>query len=355
MKRSGSSRKAGKRSRGYSLAEMLVAMGVFLTVSAAALSIYSQHQPVYRQQQELSALNLNLRNAMSQLQLDLANAGTGVVVGANIPNFPIGVSIQNSVGAGSCYDPTTNTYTAQCFDTLHIVAIDPNVPPMHPEDIGTNCVSTTSSILFAQPPSGMTAAQAASYFHQGDQLLVLKNDGSQLSTVVLSQDGGTSGGKVRLQHNPTAVDGTNSTADDPLFLTVNPLPNNKLGTTFCDNDWVLKLNAITYRVDTSNPSNPVLVRQQGGQSDVVADQVIGFKVGASLWNGTTTSSEEYNFDSASYGYDFSLIRSVRISLIGRTTPNTDPTYKFRNTFDQGPYQIQGISIVVNPRNLSMKD
>jgi hypothetical protein len=44
-----------------------------------------------------------------------------------------------------------------------------------------------------------------------------------------------------------------------------------------------------------------------------------------------------------------------ISLIGRTKPTTDPSYKFRNSFDSGAYEIQGVSLVVNPRNMSMSD
>ena len=54
-------------------------------------------------------------------------------------------------------------------------------------------------------------------------------------------------------------------------------------------------------------------------------------------------------------YNFSLVRSIRVSLIGRTTPDYRGTYKFRNTFDNGPYQVQGIAVVANPRNLSMND
>jgi hypothetical protein len=50
-----------------------------------------------------------------------------------------------------------------------------------------------------------------------------------------------------------------------------------------------------------------------------------------------------------------LIRSVRTSLIGRTTPNYSSQYTYRNTFDGGPYQVQGTAIVVNPRNMSMND
>jgi hypothetical protein len=91
---------------------------------------------------------------------------------------------------------------------------------------------------------------------------------------------------------------------------------------------------------------------------VIAEQVIGFKVGAATWNdATSTSSETYHFNPNDIGYynDFTLVRSVRISLIGRTNPDPDPTYTFRNTFDGGPYQVVGATVVVNPRNMSMND
>jgi hypothetical protein len=44
---------------------------------------------------------------------------------------------------------------------------------------------------------------------------------------------------------------------------------------------------------------------------------------------------------------------VRVSLIGRTNPNPDPTYTFRNTFDGGPYQVVDANVVINPRNITM--
>jgi len=96
---------------------------------------------------------------------------------------------------------------------------------------------------------------------------------------------------------------------------------------------------------------------------VVAEQVIGFKLGASIWNDSN-GTDQYYFDASAYPnadgtgtdpYNYTLVRSIRVSLIGRTTPIVDPTYSFRNTFDNGAYQIQAVSVVVNPRNLSMKD
>jgi hypothetical protein len=94
------------------------------------------------------------------------------------------------------------------------------------------------------------------------------------------------------------------------------------------------------------------------------DQVIGFKVGATTWNSITdTMKTQYNYDASTYtvnstndsAYMFSLVRAVRVSLIGRTKPSTDPSFTFRNPFDGGPYLVQGASVVVDPRNLSMND
>ena len=97
-------------------------------------------------------------------------------------------------------------------------------------------------------------------------------------------------------------------------------------------------------------------------TSILADQVIGFKVGAAAWNVTDdTIPYSYNASAAfaatppGYNNEFWLIRSVQISLIARTTPVTDPTYTYRNGFDSGPYQIESVMVVVNPRNMTMNN
>ena len=129
----------------------------------------------------------------------------------------------------------------------------------------------------------------------------------------------------------------------------------------------MKLDPITYQVSVANPADPILTRTHivSGVTnvDTIAEQIIGFKVGASVWgaidDSTPTSTALYNFYAQNagsatpvgYNSNYSLIRSVRVSLIGRTTPN--PTQVFQNTFDQGPYQVLGADIVINPRNMTM--
>lgn len=354
--------------RGFSLVELLVATAVFLIVSAAALSLFTSHLPLFAEQQNQAGLNIQMRNAVSQMQLDVANAGSGYYQGINIPDFPIGVTIVNNVATSStpCNTPSTFTYGTNCFDQLNVISIDASTPPAHPTDsTGTTCVSTTSSTIFASPLGSTTAAQLAADYHNGDEVLLVTANGSQISSAILTQDGSVAGGKVKLQHNGSASNGTFA---DPAGVSTNA--NNKLGTNFCGTDWVLKMNPISYYVSTATPSDPQLVRQQpsgSGTPVLLADQIIGFKVGAILWNNcvtTCTSDDEstYNYDSSTYvsggnaqAYNYSLIRSVQIEMIGRTVPNFAPTYVFRNSFDSGPYQIESSSTVLNPRNLSMNN
>jgi prepilin-type N-terminal cleavage/methylation domain-containing protein len=337
-------------SAGFSLVELMVAMAIFLVVGGAAVELAKRHVPLFTAQQNQTGLNLAMRNGVAQMQIDVVNAGTGYYQGVNIPSWPIGITVLNSAAGTGCFDAAANTYTSTCFDTLNVIAMDQNTPPSNPSDIASNCVSTTSSTLFVTPVGATTLSQLAADFHTGDQILVVKSDGSQMTTTILTSDGLISGGKVKLEHNPTGADGTNSIALDPLALT-NSADSNKLGTQFCNTDWVLKISPITYSVDASDPTDPKLIRTQGGQPSVIAEQIIGFKVGASIWNGTTDNT--YSFDAASYNHDWSLIRSVRVSMIGRT--QTDMGNTFRNSFDGGPYKIQSISVVINPRNLSMND
>ncbi|HEV7521460.1 MAG TPA: prepilin-type N-terminal cleavage/methylation domain-containing protein [Candidatus Angelobacter sp.] len=348
LKRSTSSTSAA----GFSLVELLVAMGIFLVIGGAAVALVKRHVPLFTSQQNQTGLNLSMRNAVAQLQIDVVNAGTGYYQGVNIPSWPVGITVVNSAPGTGCYSAAAKTYSATCFDTLNVIAVDESTPPSNPSDIGANCVSTTSSSLFVNPVGATTLAQLAAAFHSGDQLLLVKSDGSQMTTTILTGDGQVTGGKVKLPHNPTGADGTNTTSADPLALS-NSADSNKLGIQFCNTDWVLKLSPITYQVDASDPTNPKLTRTQAGTTNVIAEQIIGFKVGAAIWNGATDST--YNFDSKTYStpYDWSLIRAVRVSMIGRTT--SDITNNFRNSFDGGAYKIESVSVVINPRNLSMND
>jgi prepilin-type N-terminal cleavage/methylation domain-containing protein len=376
--------KIGSRDRAFSLLELLVAMAIFLLVSASALMLFSRQQANANQHQGLVGLNIGIRNALAQLQLDLANAGTGNYIGANIAAWPIGVTLVNNVPAAgtSCYDAANQAYTTNCFDQLNILvaANSSTYPPINATG-PAGCSDTSTGTAYGQAATGLRLDQTQANYGKGDQLLFLTGRGSKMTAVKLiaaptiyTAAGGLSA--VQFTFNATNPDGTNSgtnwQTNDPLNIAACngntcPTPNN-FGNQYCVGDWILKLSPISYSVDSSNTNDPKLIRTQGGNAVVVMDQVIGFKVGATIWNSSTdTTNTEYNYDASTYNiyntnpppydsaYMFSLVRSVRVSLIGRTQPSTDPSFTFRNAFDGGPYFVQGASVVVNPRNLSMND
>jgi Tfp pilus assembly protein PilW len=339
------SRRLG-RAAGFTLMELLVSTAVFMVIVGAAVSLFRRHVPLFSAQQNQTGVNIALRNAAAQMQLDLVNAGTGYYQGINIPAWPIGITIQNPPGGSVCFNPATGTYGAGCFDTLNVIAVDGATAPANPSDVAGACVATNTTTLYATPVAPTTAAQLAATYHTGDEILLVKGDGSQMTTAVLTANGVVSSGKVQIQHTATDAAGVN--ASDPMAI-ANVADSGKLGAQFCNTDWMLKLSAIRYAVDATNPANPMLVRSQGaGQAQVIADQVVGFRIGA--WNSLTN---QYEYTVANYNSDWNTIRAVRVSLIGRTNPVSGSAAGFRNTFDNGPYKVEGVSIVVNPRNLSM--
>ncbi len=362
-----------RRLAGFTLIEFMAAMGIFMVVGGAAFMLFRQDVPLFNQQQNLAGLNISVQNAVTQIQQDVVNAGTGFYSGTSLPSWPVGVTIVNTASSvGSPCQGANYTYNATCFDTLSIITSDPLTPAEHLGASGGCVASTASSIVLYTP--GFTSGQLttlAQDYKSGDELLLVKSDGSQSTTVKLTAVGSVVSGAVKLSINATNSDGSNTVANDPIGITTVSAANvsrddgfSIYGTSFCNADWVLRLQPITYSVDVSilgSTSNPKLIRAQSGTTNVVAEQVIGFRVGACLWNGITTdtTNPKYNYNAATFGAspgsDFTLIRSVRVSLIARTPLGSTGLYNYQNSFDGGPYEILGAAIVVNPRNLSMAD
>ena len=377
--------------RGFSLLEMMIAIAIFTIVSGAALSLFVQNEPVFTHQQNQAALNIAIRNSIAQMQMDVTNAGYGFYTGTNISSWPVGITIYNNVVTASnpCNTPSTYTYGPNCFDILNVVATDPNTPPAHPSDsTGAGCTNlNTSGSIYLTPVAPTTEATLQADYHTGDEILLVTSSGQSYSATVVSSSPSASGSMVKLTHATTNADGSNTPtgnlnapAIDPLNIST--VSNSNLGVSFCPTDWVMRLTSITYTVDTSNPADPQLDRcinspscTAAGSKTVLADQVIGFKVGAVLMNSGSADScndgSAHNDDTTVYHYNvnipntatpagcssmFMRIRSVQISLIGRTNPSDATTANnYRNGFDGGPYQIEGLSIVVNPRNMSMNN
>jgi prepilin-type N-terminal cleavage/methylation domain-containing protein len=379
---------ADRRSSGFTLIELMVAMTIFLVIGAAAVSLFKQHASLFNDQQYQIGLNATLRNALSQMQADVVNAGTGWYNAANnIASWPIGITIvNNTLGGAACHPPGTATYNAPCFDTLNVIVPDPTTPPGQvwvSPGTGTGCSAvalSSSGAMTIAPVAPTTAAQLLAGYTLGSQVVFshVGTSGTQMSTALLAANATAAGANVNLTFGATKADGSNNSSpvNDKLNLTTNvdlTLQPPPLTNSFCNGtDWVVKVAAIQYHVDTAiDPTGPTLIRTASGTDNAIASQIIGFKIGAAsvLMNGTgaaTSSSSQYCYNSASstlpcYNNKFDQIRSVRISLIGRTPPNVYTsgnayaTNRFTNAFDGQSYKIESLSIIVNPRNLSMND
>jgi hypothetical protein len=109
----------------------MIAAFIFTVVSGAAFSLLASHLPVFNRQQNLAEVNIALRNAVAQMQLDIANAGANFYPSANVPNYPVGVVLTNHVVApgGDCRTGTPLQYSTNCFDKMSIIIADKNTPP----------------------------------------------------------------------------------------------------------------------------------------------------------------------------------------------------------------------------------
>jgi prepilin-type N-terminal cleavage/methylation domain-containing protein len=337
----------GAKSFGFTLIELMVSMAVFLVIGGTAMSLFSQHAKLFNDQQGTVGLNISLRNALSQIENDTVQAGNGFYGSLSTANTPVGITITNNAGA---------------FDSFYIIqAGTPTGVPLDPAIACPPGVNTTLGNATLVPPPGITTGN----FPAGTVVLFMNGAGNQM-TVATIKTATAAGTKINITYNGTNGDGTNGSGNDPFGLTAVPTAltdPDQFTSSFCpsNGDYVVPLTWVQYSVDAQNR----LLRTNSGQPlnpDFIADQIIGFKVGAATFQSTggTTSSPAYSFSAPSappvgYSSKFSLIRSVRVSIIGRTPPNKYTGTNFRNSFDGQNYKIESLSLVINPRNLSMND
>ncbi|HYM07655.1 MAG TPA: prepilin-type N-terminal cleavage/methylation domain-containing protein [Terriglobales bacterium] len=413
--------RVSRAGRGFSLVELMIAMAVFVIVAGAAFSLFGQQAGMATQQQTLSGVNIGLRNAMSQMEMDMAGGGGNLLAGVqNASPFYLSVLVNNNVYnvAATCAPNTTNwsyPIASACFDSLTILS--PNnslVKPCTTGPVGLTqaqplVLAANANLSAASTVTANDAINAANNaadiacFKSGDELLFIQPATAAacdvsgvvinfcMNVVKLTADATAPGGVINLQVNATGAQ-----SSDPLGIIYQAGGGTNFTNALSDGfsipaSYVVNLgtgsNAVTYAVmaNPSNANDPQLMRCPGtacttSNAQVVTDQVVGFKVGADLWNGKSiaagTDIARFNYDGSTYcsdaitgvdcttnppaqydPYDFTLVRAVRVSLIGRTTPNSDQTVHtvFLNGFDNGPYLVQQASAVVDLRNLSNVD
>jgi hypothetical protein len=262
-----------------------------------------------------------------------------------------------------------------------LIDADTNLPALAPslDAAGTTTMDTNASAtLFLTFPGNPALATTAQYdawaalLTRGTEIMLVQGGtdmvaGQPSITVVVVGPGGASrsGNSVSVPITQTTT--LNTCPNGAGTVAISGIPatdplniydageclrfTNKFNPSL---DYAIKLNATTYSVDGTDNTNPKLIRTSPtGAQDVIAEQIVGFNVGAwsSIFNGGTGG---YSHKPADYNSDWASVRSLQIQLIARATPSSDNnnSSNFVNTYDGGPYQVQGVSVVINPRNLN---
>jgi prepilin-type N-terminal cleavage/methylation domain-containing protein len=374
-----------KLAAGFTLVELMVAMAVFLIVGGAAVALARGHMLLFNTAQNQTVLNITLRNAVAQLQMEVVNAGTGYAAAGAVAFSPMGATIGKAANA-NC--KATAIYGSACFDTLTLISADNSLPALAPSSdiLGTVAINTTSTVMYLTLPGNPAGATTAQYttwasslkagteliFVQGGTdvglagqpsiaIIVLRNDAAQTGNAIQLTTTGATTTITKLSGNCagalTDINGI-PPGPDPLSLYDIGECLRFTGTFNPQLDYVVKLVAgVTYSVDATNAANPKLVRKTPPAipgnppiSDIIAEQIIGFTVGA--WSSNKAGGAGYTLDPSDYKSDWASIRSLQIHLVARAAPNSDNPSSFRNAYDQGAYQVQGMSVVINPRNLN---
>ncbi len=82
--------------------------GIYRSLAGSAFTRLQRHMPLYNQQQGQSGLNITLRNAVAQMQVDVVNAGSGFYPAINVPAWPVGITITNAAGGAGCHTGGNN-------------------------------------------------------------------------------------------------------------------------------------------------------------------------------------------------------------------------------------------------------
>lgn len=271
------------KNSGFTLTELLVAMALSLTVLAGLYSFYVSHQRVYAIQAQLLETQQNLRIGLEIIVEDIQ--GTG---GTGIPRVAA-VTLTNS---------TTGS------DSLSLLVPDASICPGVPQPVQINTYHSTGSHMFL-------AASCTNM--EGKTGLLVDATGLNYRNLKLTKVI-TENNKVDFESSPLPV------------LSASGLTTDYSGGT------LLVLRQITYTVDLSSPSKPVLRRNLniGAGAQPLANYIEDLQVslgydrnsdGIITEVGNTANDDEtvFNVPGENNATEAPTnLRNIKVILVGRT-------------------------------------
>jgi prepilin-type N-terminal cleavage/methylation domain-containing protein len=368
-------RNAKTRQAGYSLVEMMVAMGVMTVVMGATVASLDQATKINNAAMLMTGVNNSLRTGMDLMIRDMLQIGSGLPTGhvvlvpsgtgavqMNIPGSPSSAAILTPSGdvdwaaviPGDGLGPTINNVAT---DTITMLMADNNFVDM-PLTAITN---TTVDVAATHPGTGQAInIQTGVDRLQTGQLLMLEKGSSstlvQITSINYSSRRLTFANGDSLKLNQTAATAGNvvalRAADPPDTLTNGVIPTT-----------ATRVRMISYYLDTTVPLHPRLVRRiNNGHPTNFSNSLYGTAVAIDIENlqftydlvDGSTNPSNVAFVAADYTTSGACtpnpcsqvqIRKINVVMMARS-PNPLPgkSTVYRNTL-QSQVSLRGMAFV----------
>lgn len=296
---------AKNKEKGFTLIELMIAMALSLIVMAAIFSTFKSQQDSYVVQSQVSMAQQNLRAALYMITRDVQMAGY-------YTNF------------------VRDTYSADWDDDSSDETLRPMIYALN--DVSITGVKENSDILVVIKASdegrALTAGEVATSGDSANASLTMTSldlDGDGADDLTYSVSGTNKFGLL-VKNDLSRAELFEIEANTNDFIFGSGLREN-----YGQGDLVYTADVIIYRVDTSDPDHPSLVRKNLGKDSgyqVIAENVDNLQLSFMLSDGSETNIINTN--------DISEVRAVKVYILARSA-NVIRGYSDPNTYTMGSY------------------
>jgi type IV pilus assembly protein PilW len=319
--------------RGFTLLELLIAMGLGLVVMASVVQLFKTGMDSLFIVTQRAEMQQNVRAAIELMAKDIGMAGAGVQGGVQLPTGAGSVRSQYGCDqTGAChvvnYQYPTGNYMygiipgykngveggaaipsapTSVNDSITVVYVDYNFP-LNEYNVNFPGASPDGSLVNVAANGSFTPAPPAINSAGGIQVGDL---------ILLSNSAGTAVGEVT---GLTA--GTISFADkDPLNINQSGAASNNIQALAAGGTMVAyHLYVVTYYLAVpANGQLPRLMRQVNGLTPVpVADNIINLQFAFDVYNSTNNGLDANEANPLGVGDSPNLIQKINISVMGQS-------------------------------------
>jgi prepilin-type N-terminal cleavage/methylation domain-containing protein len=305
---------------GFTLAEMMVSMGVMLVVLGGTFTAMTNAMRAEQSARSITTLNGHLRSSMDLMVRDFLQVGQGLQTGRviTIPNGPGSTPVvrPGPAAAGACagvtnfaVGPTLSAVTVgpdlgpaingQCTDVINTLAIDGAFEDVNVSSMAANGQSIT---IYPGGPDGVIGNNddvnisdvpdaLGDNVRVGDLLELRRN--SDTATVYVTNVVGQTitfapGDPLNLNQFDAALNMLGTTNQLRTAPATDPIVPTMLAGVEQQGPWqVYRVRMLSYFVDTTtNPASPRLVRQMnGGARNAVAFEIEAFRMTFDIADG----------------------------------------------------------------------